>query len=222
MKVLAVITARGGSKGIPNKNIKKFGGKPLIAYTAEIAKKSQVITDLIVSTDDEKIAKICKSLGVEVPFIRPRELAKDKTPHLPVIRHALKFMENKNKIKYDYVVTLQPTSPFRTPADIDKAVLLIHREKADSCVSLVKIPSTFHPIKIKRLQGNKVFPYCLEEPEGIKKQEFPDAYRRSSAVYVSRRDVIINKNSFFGENIVGFETPFERFIDIDNMNDWVE
>ncbi len=220
MKVLAIITARGGSKGIPNKNIKEFRGKPLILYTIEVAKKSGLITDLIVSTDDQKIAEISKKYGAEVPFIRPVDLAQDDTPILPVIQHAVKFMENKLGYQYDYVVTLQPTSPFRTPEDIDQAIKLIDNEKADSAASLVAVPSTFHPIKMKKLDGNKVLPYCLSEPEGVRRQELPKVYRRSSAVYVSRRDLVLNDNLFFGEKVVGFETPIERFADIDTQQDW--
>src|SRR3989344_8981895 len=101
-QILAVITARGGSKGIPGKNIKPLGGKPLIAYTIEAAKKSKLITDLVVSTDSEEIAEVARKHGGAVPFIRPKELAEDATPHAPVMKHAIEFMENKNGVKYDY------------------------------------------------------------------------------------------------------------------------
>lgn len=221
-KTLAVITARGGSKGIPGKNIKNLGGKPLIAYTIEVAKKSKLITDLIVSTDSEEIAQVCREYGADVPFIRPAELAQDDTPHLPVIKHAVEFMEESQGYKYDYVVTLQPTSPFRTVEDIDKTIQVLADSRADSSASLVEVPSAFHPIKMKKLEGSRVLPYCMDEPEGVRKQDFPKVYRRSSAVYVSRRNLLMKDNKFFGEHIAGHIIPVERFADIDSPEDWIE
>ena len=113
--ILAVITARGGSKGIPGKNIKLLGGKPLIVYSIEAAKKSKLITHAIVSTDDEAIAKVAREFGAEVPFMRPSELSGDKVKHVPVMRHAILLMEEKLGVIFDYVAILQPTSPFRLP-----------------------------------------------------------------------------------------------------------
>src|SRR3989338_4985887 len=118
--ILAVITARGGSKGIPGKNIKLLGGKPLLVYSIDAVKKSKLITHAIVSTDDKKIAEVAKKFGGEVPFLRPRKLAEDKTPHVPVMKHAIEFMEKKLGVAFDYAVILQPTSPFRLSEDIDR------------------------------------------------------------------------------------------------------
>lgn len=218
--ILAIITARGGSKGIPKKNIKELGGKPLIAYTIEVAKQSKLTTDLILSSDDSEIIKVSKKYGVDIPFVRPAELAEDDTPHLPVIQHAVEFMEKERGITYDYIVTLQPTSPFRTVEDIDETIQTLIDSQADSAVSLVEVPSTYHPIKMKKLDGNKVLPYCIDEPEGTRKQDLPKVYRRSSAVYVNRRDLVMKENKFFGDSVVGHITPLERFIDIDTPEDW--
>ena len=161
--ILGVITARGGSKGVPRKNIKDLGGKPLIAYTIEVAKKSELITHLITSTDDQKIAEIAKKYGCNVPFLRPKELARDNTPTLPVLQHATEFMEKKLGIKFDYLVLLQPTSPFRIAEDIDKTIqLLIDTPEADSSVSICEVEKNQHPMKAKRLKGNRVLPYCIE------------------------------------------------------------
>ena len=222
MHILGLITARGGSKGLPGKNIKLLGGKPLIAYSIEAAQKSKLITKLIVSTDDEQIAQVCRDFGAEVPFLRPAELALDSTPHLPVLQHAIKFMEDKEGVKYDYIVTFQPTSPFRTVEDIDQTIQALVDAKADSSVSLVEVASMYHPMKMKKLEGNKVLPYCMDEPEGTKRQDLPKVYRRSSSVYVNRRDLVMVDNKFYGDNIVGYVTPIERFIDIDTMDDWEE
>jgi len=222
-KILGVITARGGSKGIPGKNIKLLGDKPLIAYTIEIAKQSKLITHLIVSTDDTEIAKVCKDCGAEVPFIRPAELAQDNTPHLPVMQHAVDFMENKIGEKFDCIVTLQPTSPFRIAEDIDKTIQkLIDTLEADSAVSIVETESGSHPMKMKKLEDGRVLSYCMEEPEGTRRQDLPKCYKRSSAVYVTYRDLMMEKNRFYGDFIVGHITPKEMYIDIDNELDWLK
>jgi len=219
--ILGIITARGGSKGIPRKNIKKFCGKPLIAYTILEAKKSKYITDLIISTEDLEIVRVAKKYGANVPFLRPKNLATDKTKHLPVIRHAVSFMEKKLKTVFDYVVILQPTSPLRTVEDIDKTIEKIIKTKADSAVSLVEIEEN-HPIKIKKLQGNRVLPYCIAEKEGMRRQDLPIAYKRNGSVYVSGRDLIIKKNKLFGNFIVGIVVPKERSVDIDTPLDWMK
>lgn len=219
-KILGVITARGGSKGIPKKNIKLLGGQPLIAYTFAIAKKSRHISDLILSTDDEEIAALAQKFGVEVPFMRPKELSGDTVPHVPVVKHALEFMENKQGERYDYVVIFQPTSPFRSVADIDETIKKALENKADSAVSLVEVDSP-NPLKLKKLEGDRVLPYFYEEPEQGRRQDLPKVYKRSGAVYVSKRDLVINQGKLFGDFVVGHIVPKEQSIDIDTQYDWV-
>ena len=219
-KILAVITARGGSKGIPGKNIKLLGGKPLIAYSIAAAKKSKLITHLIVSTDDKEIAEVAKKFGGEVPFVRPKKLAGDKTPHLPVMKHAIEFMEKKLGVVFDYAVIFQPTSPFRMPEDIDGTIAKLIETGADSAVSLVAVDSAYHPLKMKKLEGYKVLPYCFPEPEGLRHQDFPKVYKRSSAVYAMRRDLLMKDNRLYGDNITGYVVPAERSIDIDTPFEW--
>lgn len=220
-KILAVITARGGSKGIPGKNIKLLGGKPLLVYTIEAAKQSRLLTHTILSTDDEKIAAVGREHGIEVPFLRPAELAQDDTLHLPVMRHAAEFMEEKLGDKFTHLVVLQPTSPFRTAADLDGTINLILKTGADSAVSVVEVASD-HPLKAKKLAGNRVLPFFAPEPEGVRRQDLPKAYRRSGAVYVIRRDLIMEENRFYGDHVVGYEVPPERSIDIDDELDWLK
>lgn len=219
--ILGVITARGGSKGIPGKNIKELGGKPLIAWTIEVAKQSKMISHLIVSTDDEEIADVCRQYGADVPFMRPAELAEDKTPHLPVMQHAIKFMEDKLGLVFDYVAILQPTSPFRSVEDVDETIELLDKEGADSAVSLVEIEDN-HPFKIKKLEGTKVLPYCVQEIEGTRRQDLPVAYKRNGSIYAMKRDVMMVDNSLYGKTIVGHVCPKERSIDLDNMFDWMK
>lgn len=220
--ILGVITARGGSKGIPGKNIKLLGNKPLIVYTIEGAKKSRLITHLIVSTDDEEIAATAKKYGAEVPFLRPKELAQDTTPHLPVMRPAIEFMEKKLGQTFNYVAIFQPTSPFRTVGDIDGTLQKLIDTGADSAVSVCEIESSAHPMKVKKLEGDRVLPYCLEEPEGARRQDLPTAYKRSGAVYAMRRNLIMKDNRLYGDHIVGHIVSRDRSIDIDDPIDWLK
>lgn len=218
--ILGVITARGGSKGVPGKNIKEIGGKPLIVYSIEVGSKSKLITDLIVSTDDEEIAEVAKKWGARVPFLRPSELSGDDIPHLPVMQHALREMEKENGVLYDYCVILQPTSPLRTSEDIDETLRKLISSGAESAVTVVRVVHG-HPVTIKKLDSDRVLPYSIPEEEGTRRQDFPAAYRRSSAVYAMRRDTIMKKNRLYGDYIVGHETPKERFIDINEPVDMI-
>ena len=219
-KILGVITARGGSKGIPRKNIKLLDGKPLIAYTIEVAQKSRLISHLIVSTDDEEIAEVAKKYGADVPFLRPATLAQDKTPSLPVMQHAILFMEDMLGEKFDFVATLQPTSPFRLVEDVEKTIQLLIDTGADSSVTLVEAESGAHPMKMKKLEGDKILPYVMEEPENIRRQDFPVVYKRSGAMYAHRRYIPMEQKRSYGDYVVGHVVPSERSIDIDTEFDW--
>jgi len=179
-----------------------------------------LITHTIISTDDTKIAEVAKKLGGEVPFLRPKELAEDKTPHVPVMKHAIEFMEKKLGVIFDYAVILQPTSPFRLPEDIDGTITKLIETGADSAVSLVVVDSAYHPLKMKKLEGYKVLPYCFPEPEGLRHQDFPKVYKRSSAVYAMRRDLLMKNNRLYGDNIAGYVVPADRSIDIDTSFEW--
>ncbi len=219
--ILGVITARGGSKGIPGKNIKLLGGKPLITYTIEAARKSSALTHCIVSTDSENIARVAREHGADVPFLRPPELAADHVPHVPVMQHAIRFMEAQENKTFEYVVVLQPTSPFRLPEDIDETLRLLIESGADSAVTLVEVANADHPVKAKRLLDGRVLPYALAEPEGARRQDLPTAYRRSGAVYAMRRDTILG-GRLYGDHIVGYIVPRERSVDIDEPLDWLK
>lgn len=221
-KVLAIITARAGSKRIPQKNTKLLGGVPLVVHTFTIAKKSTLITDLIVSTDDHALMELAREHNVSVPFVRPADLATDTTPHIQVVKHALLFMEKEKGVKYDAVLILQPTSPFRTVADIDETIQkLISHPEATSAVSICKI-SDNHPVKIKRLDGNVVLPYSVLEPKNNRSQDLPVAYKRSGAAYVIRRETLIDRDELYGPVVVGHIVPEERSIDIDDEFHWLK
>lgn len=218
-KVLGIIPARGGSKGVPRKNIRLLCGKPLIAYTIEHALKSIYIDRLIVSTDDEEIADISRCYGALVPFMRPAELANDTAKAIGVVQHALKTMEEIDGVEYPIVVYLEPPAPLKITGDIDTAIKMFCDEKPDSVVS-VNEANQFHPILMKKIVNGKLEPIWKPEPEGIPRQFYePKAYMRNGAVYVLKRENILH-GKFYGENIHAYVMPLERSICIDDMNDW--
>lgn len=223
MNILGVITARGGSRGIAGKNIKVLGNKPLIAYTIEATKKSKLLSRTIVSTDDAEIAGVCREYEAEVPFMRPQELAQDDTPHVPVMQHAIDFMEKRDGITFDYAVIFQPTSPFRTVDDIDGTIEKLIETGADSAVAICEWTDT-NPFKAKRLEGDRVLPY-FEAETSTQRQDLPRMYKRSGAVYAIKRDTIMEgtlPHDLYGRTTVGYEVPVERSIDIDTPLDWVK
>ncbi|GAI03486.1 unnamed protein product [marine sediment metagenome] len=215
-KVVAIIPARGGSKGVPRKNIRDLAGKPLIAYTIEAAKKSGYVDRLIVSTDDEEIATISKSYGVEVPFMRPAELATDEAPTLSVIQHAVKFLEIEGS-KIDIVIILQPTSPLRGGARIDEAVKKLVGTGADSVVTVCKVKH--HPFWSYTAKGDRLYPFSEEGINVSRHQDLPEVYALNGAVYVVRRDVLFDQNSLFGRDTRAIIMPYEESVDIDDYFD---
>ncbi len=218
-EILGIIPARGGSKGIPHKNILDMQGKPLIAHTIEKAKQSRYIDRLIVSTDDPKIADVARSYGAEVPFLRPAELAADSSRAIDAIKHALVTMEDLDRKKYEYIVYLEPTSPNRSAEDIDDATDLFLHSDADSLASVVEA-TQYHPILMKTIENGYLKPIYKEEPEGMPRQEYtPRAYMRNGAVYIFRRKNVLQR-ILWGQTILPYVMPIERSACIDDMNDW--
>lgn len=226
MKILATVLARGGSKGLPGKNIKSLLGKPLLAYTIEEAKKSKYINKIVLSTDYEDIAEVGRQYGAEVPFMRPAELAGDNVMDQPVIKHALDWLrENENYVP-DIIVHLVPTAPLRKAEHIDKGVeIFLEHPDADSVRSVVESPK--HPLKCWSLENQilKTFIpkniYGFEEPYSMPRQKLPRAYVNNGSVYVIKPSVILEKNSMAGDKIYGFEMPAENSINIDDKFDFM-
>lgn len=212
--ILGLITARGGSKGIPKKNITLVCGKPLIAWTIETALKSTSLSRVIVSTDDKEIAKISSDYSAEVPFLRPKELAQDDSPHIPVIVHAINWLESHSDERPDYVFLLEPTSPFRSVEDIENATKLVQEKKADSIIGVCRAPS--HPYQARRIaQDGRLGNYGYR-PEGyLYRQILPPVYVVNGAIYLVRRDVIIEKNTLITEKTYAYVMPAERSLNID-------
>jgi CMP-N-acetylneuraminic acid synthetase len=219
-KILAVIPARGGSKGLPRKNIRPICGTPLIAYSIETALAARhLFHRVIVSTDDEEIASVARRYGAEVPFLRPAELGGDEVPMVPVLRHALQFIEQQDGIRLDWVCLLQPTDPFRTVEDIEAAIALARQGDCDSVISVVQVFSV-HPILMKRIENGRLKHYCIEEKEGTRRQDFqPPAYMRNGAIYLTRRDVLMEHDSVWGEIIRPYIMPEERSVGVDSELD---
>ena len=219
IKILGVIPARAGSKGIPNKNIIDLSGQPLIKYTIEAALGSTMITDCIVSTDSDDIASLVESLGLSAPFIRPKNLSDDKALSLPVIQHAVNFMENKYAMRYDAIIMLQPTTPLRTSEDIDQSLSMLMSEKCDSVISVVEVEGN-HPLRMKRIVNNRLVNYVDQGHEDMRpRQELPMVYIRNGAIYATLRDVLINDDSFIGKNSHPYVMNKEKSINIDTISD---
>lgn len=212
--ILTVITARGGSKTVPGKNIAPLGGKPLIGWTIEAALGTPRFGRIIVSTDDEEIAEVARGWRVEVPFIRPKELAGDASPHIPVVQHAVDWVETHGGDPPDYILLLQPTTPFRTSEDIEGAVRLILDARCDSVLGVCEAAT--HPYLAKRITLNGRIENFLEPPEGyLARQTLPPAYALNGAIYLVRRDVLMEKGTFQTDNTRAYIMPPERSLDID-------
>jgi N-acylneuraminate cytidylyltransferase len=219
-RVLAVIPARGGSKGVPRKNIRRICGRPLISYTIEHARAAQhLFHRIIVSTDDDEIASVARQYGAEVPFLRPANLAQDESPVIPMLQHAVNFVEKQDGLRMDWICLLQPTEPFRTVADLEQCLQLGFAGGCDSVISVVRVFAT-HPILMKRIEGDRLLPFCLEEREGTRRQEYkPPAYMRNGSIYLTRRDVLMEQDSIWGRTIRPYVMPMERSVSIDTELD---
>lgn len=213
-KILAVIPARGGSKGVPRKNIKLAGGKPLIAWVIEAAKTSAYIDRLILSSDDNEVIRVAATYKCEVPFVRPSEFAQDNSSSSDVIVHALSKISG-----YDYVMLLQPTSPFTSKEDIDGCIEHCITSKAKSIVSVVKPDKSPYWMfemgknnRLKSIMGNRYL--------NCRRQDLPSAYIPTGAAYMAESRWFLKNRSFYSEFTIGYEIPKERCLDIDTEFDF--
>jgi CMP-N-acetylneuraminic acid synthetase len=215
---LAVITARGGSKGIPQKNLCAILGKPLIAFTIEAALQAKTLTRTIVSTDDQTIAQVSEQYGAEVPFSRPQHLASDTATSKAVLQHAVTYLKENENYSADIIVCLQPTSPLRTAEDIDQAVNLCLQSGADSVVSLCQVKH--HPYWMKKIVDGRIYPLILEDEQNYtRRQDLPPVYQLNGALYVTRTKALFEENRILGEFTIPYIMPQERSIDIDSQTD---
>lgn len=220
MKILGIVPARGGSKGVPRKNIRLLCGKPLLAYTAEAALQAKNLSRIVLSTEDEEIADIGRCCGLEVPFLRPMNLAEDSTPTLPVIRHAIEFLEAAGGF-FDAICLLQPTNPLRRVEDIDNCLNLLEKTKADSVVSVLPVPSEFNPKWVYWQNDEGKLKLSTGEVEPIsRRQDLPPAFYRDGSIYVTKRDVIFKENNLYGKDIRAYQMKPEYSANIDTLEDW--
>lgn len=219
-KVLGIIPARGGSKGIPRKNIRMLAGKPLLAYTATAALASRTLARVILSTEDPEIAGIGEALGLGVPFVRPAELAVDSTPMIDVVLHALRSVEREGQA-YDAICILQPTSPLRSAATIDRCVSLLWECDLDSVISVRPVPAEFNPhwVYFETPDGllQPSMKACAEVPC---RQQLPNAYHTDGSVFLTRTQSVIEHQTLKGGRMLGAVSPAHEAVDLDTEEQW--
>lgn len=227
MKILAIIPARGGSKGIPRKNIRLLLGKPLIVWTIEEAKKSKYLTRVIVSTDDEEIATVAREFGAEVPFLRPTEISGDLAVDVEFLMHALDFLKEKEQYEPDIVLRMPPTSPLRRAEHIDKGIeILLANPEADAVRPITEAPK--HPYKMWIISGDKKFiePFLpqsftnMDEPYNLPRQLLPKVYIHTGAMDIMRLRTIRDMKSTSGKKTAYFFMEPEDSINIDHTLDF--
>ncbi len=221
MRVLFLITARGGSKGVPNKNIRMVGNIPLIAYKIIAARKSSVDKRIIVSTDSDKIADIAIQYGAEVPFMRPDYLASDTASSMDVVMHAVNWVEENDENVYDYICLLEPSSPFASFADLDAAINLIEMKKADTLLGMEEVGVTRNFIHQLDSKGGLSYFYDeIKTLASVRRQEQIPEYTMNGCMYIARWDYFKEHKLFHSGNSVPYIMPSEKSIEIDTMMDY--
>lgn len=219
MKIIGLITARGGSKSIPGKNIKLLAGKPLIAWTIEVALQCTELSRLIVSTDDETIAGVARQWGAEVPFIRPPELAQDSSSHISVVLHTIHWLKEKEGFCPEYIMLLQPTSPFRTVEDMTNAIQLAKDKAAIAVIGVCEAAK--HPYKTYKIIANGALECFIPSNIGYKyRQALPKVYEENGAIYLNKCTSLLKDQTFFPEGAIAYVMPQERSHDVDTPWDF--
>jgi CMP-N,N'-diacetyllegionaminic acid synthase len=213
MQVLGIIPARGGSKGIPNKNLRLLAGRPLLAYTVDAARASRRLSRVVLSTDDRSIADAGVSLGVDVPFLRPSDLASDDAPMLGVLQHAMQAVSRDGFVA-DAIVLLQPTSPLRRPEHIDGAIDMLESSGADSVVSVVEVPHQFNPVSVMTLDAGRLRPFS-DGPLVTRRQDKPRVFARNGPAVLAVRAAVLERGSLYGDDCRPLVMSAEESIDID-------
>ena len=221
LRILGLTLARGGSKSIPKKNIKKIDGIPLIGYTIVEALKSQYLTRYIVSTDDEEIQKIVIELGAEAPFLRPLEFSTDEASSVSAMQHAVSWVEQQEGVKYDYIVELMCTNQLKIVEDIDLSIEKLISTNSDSIIAVHKLED-HHQVRIKKIINDKIVDFCLQESPETRRQDLkPDAYIRSGSIYALKRNHLMIDNLRYGsEESRPYILPAERAINVDTEIDF--
>ena len=221
LRVLGLVPARGGSKGVPGKNVRPLAGHTLLEYTARAARESGVLDRIILSTDSPEIAEAGRRAGLEVPFMRPAALATDDTPMVPVIQHALTEV-SEHGWSPDIVVLLQPTSPLRRPAHIRDAIGMLRDTSADSVVTVVEVPRHLSPDYVMRIEGGRLKPFLPDGARVTRRQDARPAYSRDGTVYAFRRSTLERTGGIYGEDCRPLLIDACDSLSIDSPADWDE
>ena len=220
LRVLGLIPARAGSKGLPSKNVRILRGKPLIGWTIQQAISSKYLDSVLVSTDSEQIASIARNYGATVPFLRPLNLALDNSPTLDVALHALDFFE-KTSVSFDILILLEPTSPLRKTSDIDGIIenLVEKYTDFDAVVSLGEVNT--HPSNMKKISGTKVIPYANEESQNFRRQDLPPVYFPFGVGYAVKVPTLRSERTFYPSRTSGYIISREQCVEIDDLMDFI-
>ena len=218
---LAIIPARGGSKGLPGKNIKELCGKPLIAWSIEAGLKSNYLDEVMVTTDYQNIADVSKQYGASVPFLRPDELASDTATSFDAIKHTIEYYKNELNKEFDYIVLLEPTSPLRESIDINKAIEVLLYSNADSIVGVCRTEDQNPAFLVLKNENNFISGYENKEMKVLRRQDIKDVYFFEGTIYISKTNVLLDKKTFYHENTIGYEVPKYKSLEIDDMDDFV-
>ena len=216
-KRLCVIPARGGSRGIPLKNIASLNGKPLLHYALSAALKARLVNRVVVSSDHAEILAMAKAYGNNIALERPEDLARDDTPSLPVAIHALEVCEQEDNCLYDHIILVQVTNPLVIPDDIDRTIEKMSTTNCDSCFTVVSM-GYLHPSKFKILNGDRLLPYIEEERNLVPRQQLKESYIRNGSCYAVKRSVLLD-GSLMGSDVRAVVVPKERYVDINDPVD---
>lgn len=220
-RILALIPARGGSKGLPGKNLRLLGGKPLIVWSVEAGLRSQHIDSVMVTTDSEEIARVSKKAGASVPFLRPARLASDDSPTFEAVAHALEYCKRHLGKTYDYIALLEPTSPLRERGDIDRMIekLVDNKEKYDAIISVGEVRE--HPSLLKRIRGDKLQPFCRGLKATSRRQDNTPAYFPFGVAYIVRTSVLLREKSFYPRRKTFYLIQRHQNYEIDDLCDFL-
>ena len=218
---LAIIPARGGSKGLPGKNIKELCGKPLIVWSIESGLKSKYIDEVVVSTDYQTTADIAKEYGASVPFLRPGYLANDTATSFDAVKHTIDFYKDKLGKEFDYIVLLEPTSPLRTTKDINMAIKLLLSSSAKSIIGVCKTEQQNPVFLVYMDQNQRISGYENKDMRILRRQNIKSVYFFEGSIYISDIKTYLSKQTFYHEDTIGFEFPKYKSLEIDDMDDFI-
>lgn len=215
-----MVPARGGSRGIPRKNVRPLAGRPLLWYTAAVAQESRLLSRVVLSSDDVEVMALGRQLGLDVPFARPAELATDAARSVDVVLHAVSWLATEQRDEYDVIALLEPTSPLRTAEDIDGPLTRLLEEGADAVATVTRVVAP-HPMKMQIVEGGRLRPLMPGFwRDGVSRQALPPVFAFNGALYAIRREVLERSRTLLPPDTLAYEIPAERAVNLDSPLDW--